>query len=121
MHAGREGICCRCRWGICERHGPKQYDFKAYIELFKKAKKSGLKVQAVMSFHAGGGNVGDGSCDIPLPPWVLKVLADFCLDSSASCTSDSMSTPNSDRSSCNQSCQQAQAADLQADLGSVIA
>ena len=77
-HAGCEGICCRCRWGICERHGPKQYDFKAYIELFKKAKKSGLKVQAVMSFHAGGGNVGDGSCDIPLPPWVLKVLADFC-------------------------------------------
>lgn len=65
------------RWGICERHGPKQYDFKAYIELFKKAKKHGLKVQAVMSFHAGGGNVGDGSCDIPLPPWVLKV-GSFC-------------------------------------------
>ena len=62
------------RWGICERHGPKQYDFKAYVELFKKAKKHGLKVQAVMSFHAGGGNVGDGSCDIPLPPWVMKVL-----------------------------------------------
>ena len=61
------------RWGICERHGPKQYDFSAYIELFKKARKHGLKVQAVMSFHAGGGNVGDGSCDIPLPPWVLEV------------------------------------------------
>ncbi len=91
MRAGCEGICCRCRWGICERHGPKQYDFKAYIELFKKAKKSGLKVQAVMSFHAGGGNVGDGSCDIPLPPWVLKVLADFGL--SAICTSDSSHPP----------------------------
>jgi len=63
----------KCRWGICERHGPKQYDFKAYIELFKKARKHALKVQAVMSFHAGGGNVGDGSCDIPLPPWVMKV------------------------------------------------
>ena len=61
------------RWGICERRGPKQYDFKAYVELFKKARKHGLKVQAVMSFHAGGGNVGDGSCDIPLPPWVMKV------------------------------------------------
>ncbi len=60
-------------WGICERHGPKQYDFTAYMELFKKARKHGLKVQAVMSFHAGGGNVGDGSCDIPLPPWVLQV------------------------------------------------
>ncbi len=43
------------------------------MELFKKARKHGLKVQAVMSFHAGGGNVGDGSCDIPLPPWVMKV------------------------------------------------
>ena len=63
------------RWGICERHGPNQYDFKAYMELFKKAKKHGLKVQSVMSFHAGGGNVGDGSCDIPLPPWVMKVRA----------------------------------------------
>lgn len=61
------------RWGICERHGPKQYDFGAYMELFKKARKHGLKVQAVMSFHAGGGNVGDGSCDIPLPDWVIKV------------------------------------------------
>ena len=65
------------RWGICERHGPRQYDFKAYVELFKKARKHGLKVQAVMSFHAGGGNVGDGSCDIPLPPWVMKVAMCF--------------------------------------------
>lgn len=64
---------CGRRWGICERHGPKQYDFRAYMELFKKARKHGLKVQAVMSFHAGGGNVGDGSCNIPLPDWVLEV------------------------------------------------
>ena len=40
---------------------------------FKKARRLGLKVQAVMSFHAGGGNVGDGSTDIPLPPWVMEV------------------------------------------------
>lgn len=32
----------------------------------------GLKIQAVMSFHAAGGNVGD-TCKIPLPPWVLHV------------------------------------------------
>ena len=43
------------------------------MELFKKARRHGLKVQAVMSFHAGGGNVGDGATDIPLPPWVMKV------------------------------------------------
>lgn len=66
------------RWGICERHGPQQYDFKAYMELFKKAHKHDLKVQAVMSFHAGGGNVGDGSCDIPLPPWVVQVRSHAC-------------------------------------------
>lgn len=33
---------------------------------------AGLKVQAVMSFHAAGGNVGD-TCKIPLPRWVLEV------------------------------------------------
>ena len=42
------------------------------MQLFKKARKHGLKVQAVMSFHAGGGNVGDGATNIPLPAWVLK-------------------------------------------------
>jgi beta-amylase len=30
----------------------------------------GLKLQAVMSFHQCGGNVGD-ACTITLPPWVL--------------------------------------------------
>ena len=44
----------------------------AGVQLFKKARKHGLKVQAVMSFHAGGGNVGDGSTDIPLPLWVIE-------------------------------------------------
>ena len=70
---GVEGVMMDVWWGIVERHGPRQYDFNGYMELFKKAKKHGLKVQAVMSFHAGGGNVGDGSVDIPLPSWVLKV------------------------------------------------
>ncbi len=34
--------------------------------------ENGLKVQAVTSFHAAGGNVGD-TCKIPLPRWVLAV------------------------------------------------
>lgn len=34
--------------------------------------ESGLKVQAVMSFHAAGGNVGD-TCKISLPKWVQAV------------------------------------------------
>ena len=62
--------------------GPQQYDFAAYMQLFKKARKHGLKVQAVMSFHAGGGNVGDGATNIPLPGWVLQARfpgsAGFC-------------------------------------------
>ncbi|KAG0452929.1 hypothetical protein HPP92_025593 [Vanilla planifolia] len=33
----------------------------------------GLKVQAVMSFHQCGGNVGD-SCTIPLPRWVVEEM-----------------------------------------------
>ncbi|KAK9841794.1 hypothetical protein WJX81_003713 [Elliptochloris bilobata] len=69
---GATGIMLDVWWGICERRGPKEYDFSAYMELFKKARKHGLKVQAVMSFHAGGGNVGDGSTDIPLPLWVIE-------------------------------------------------
>jgi len=48
------------------------YDFKAYKELFNIIKKAGLKIQAVMSFHAAGGNVGD-TCKVPLPAWVLEV------------------------------------------------
>lgn len=35
-------------------------------------RESGLKVQAVMSFHAAGGNVGD-TCRISLPRWVHRV------------------------------------------------
>lgn len=37
--------------------------------------ESGLKVQAVMSFHAAGGNVGD-TCKISLPKWVQAVGAE---------------------------------------------
>lgn len=33
---------------------------------------AGLKIQAVMSFHSAGGNVGD-TCKVPLPQWVLDV------------------------------------------------
>ncbi len=40
--------------------------------LFRKVARAGLKVQAVMSFHAAGGNVGD-TCKITLPRWVLDI------------------------------------------------
>ena len=35
-------------------------------------KAKGLRIQAVMSFHACGGNVGDYA-QVPLPDWVFKV------------------------------------------------
>ena len=57
--AGVEGIMIDVWWGIVEHAGPKQYDFSAYQRLFATAAKAGLKIQAVMSFHAAGGNVGE--------------------------------------------------------------
>lgn len=71
-HAGVEGVMVDVWWGIVERGGPKQYDFAAYKRLFHKVAAAGLKVQAVMSFHAAGGNVGD-TCKIPLPKWVHEI------------------------------------------------
>ncbi|KAK9805935.1 hypothetical protein WJX73_006454 [Symbiochloris irregularis] len=70
--AGVEGVMVDVWWGIVEEAGPTKYDFSAYRRLFQKVAEHGLKIQAVMSFHAAGGNVGD-TCKIPLPPWVLHV------------------------------------------------
>lgn len=69
--AGVEGIMMDVWWGIVEKDGPRMYNWSAYRELIDMVRKHGLKVQAVMSFHQCGGNVGD-SCNIPLPPWVLE-------------------------------------------------
>jgi hypothetical protein len=70
--AGVEGVMVDVWWGLVERAGPKSYDFSAYQCLFRKVARAGLKVQAVMSFHAAGGNVGD-TCKIPLPKWILEI------------------------------------------------
>ncbi len=70
--AGVEGVMVDVWWGIVERGGPRSYDFSAYESLFRKVARAGLKVQAVMSFHGAGGNVGD-TCKIPLPKWVLDI------------------------------------------------
>lgn len=67
-----DGVMVDVWWGIIESKGPKQYDWKAYRSLFQAIKDCGLKVQAIMSFHQCGGNVGDGVY-IPLPQWVLQV------------------------------------------------
>ena len=57
--AGVEGIMMDVWWGLVERDSPGSYNWGGYTELLEMAKKHGLKVQAVMSFHQCGGNVGD--------------------------------------------------------------
>lgn len=69
--AGVEGIMMDVWWGLVERENPGEYNWGGYAELLEMAKKHGLKVQAVMSFHKCGGNVGD-SVTIPLPKWVVE-------------------------------------------------
>lgn len=68
---GIEGVMLDVWWGIVERHGPRKYDWEAYREVMDEIKAADLKVQAVMSFHACGANVGD-VVEIPLPDWVLE-------------------------------------------------
>ena len=59
--AGVEGVMMDVWWGIVEKDGPGSYNWSGYRELIDMVHKHGLKVQAVMSFHQCGGNVGD-SC-----------------------------------------------------------
>ncbi|CAN8270520.1 unnamed protein product [Cochlearia groenlandica] len=69
--AGVKGIMVDVWWGLVEKESPGSYNWGGYNELLEMAKKLGLKVQAVMSFHQCGGNVGD-SVTIPLPNWVVE-------------------------------------------------
>ena len=68
---GVEGVMIDVWWGIVEREGPETYDWKAYVELLRMVKKADLKLNAVMSFHACGANVGD-YFRVTLPKWVLE-------------------------------------------------
>ncbi|KAG4159626.1 hypothetical protein ERO13_D02G186600v2 [Gossypium hirsutum] len=70
--AGVDGVMVDVWWGIVESKGPKQYDWSAYRSLFALVQECGLKLQAIMSFHRCGGNVGD-EVTIPLPQWVLDI------------------------------------------------
>ncbi|GLJ16490.1 hypothetical protein SUGI_0281460 [Cryptomeria japonica] len=72
-NTGVEGIVMDVWWGLVEREAPGQYNWSGYRELLEMAKKHGLKVQAAMSFHQCGGNVGD-SVTIPLPRWAVEEI-----------------------------------------------
>eukprot|EP01018_Ginkgo_biloba_P001405 Gb_28692 [translate_table: standard] len=71
--AGVEGVMMDVWWGLVEKDFPGQYNWSGYRDLIEMVRKHGLKIQAVMSFHRCGGNVGD-SCFIPLPKWVLEEM-----------------------------------------------
>lgn len=60
--AGVEGVMIDVWWGTAEHAGPRQYDFSAYRKLFEQVASKGLKVQAVMSFHAGAARARRASC-----------------------------------------------------------
>lgn len=70
--AGVDGIMVDVWWGIVEANGPGLYDWSAYRSLFQLVQKIGLKIQAIMSFHQCGGNIGD-DVFIPIPKWVLAI------------------------------------------------
>ncbi|EKE37411.1 hypothetical protein ENUP19_0194G0028 [Entamoeba nuttalli] len=65
---GVAGVMGDVWWGLVET-SPKSYNWNGYKELIALCKETGLKFQAVMSFHKCGGNVGD-SVNIPIPQWV---------------------------------------------------
>lgn len=72
--AGVDGVMVDVWWGLVEGKGPGSYDWEAYKQLFRLVQEAGLKLQAIMSFHQCGGNVGD-IVNIPIPQWVRDVGA----------------------------------------------
>ena len=70
--AGVEGIMMDVWWGLVEREAAGSYNWGGYAELLEMAKKHGLKVQAVMSFHQCGGNVGDSVTCVSFLPLLFK-------------------------------------------------
>ncbi|VAI11710.1 unnamed protein product [Triticum turgidum subsp. durum] len=74
VDAGVDGVMVDVWWGLVEAKGPRVYDWSAYKQLFKLVHEAGLKLQAIMSLHQCGGNVGD-VVNIPIPQWVRDVGA----------------------------------------------
>ncbi|XP_058072885.1 beta-amylase isoform X2 [Magnolia sinica] len=67
-----DGVMVDIWWGIIENKGPKKCDWRAYRSLFELVQECGLKLQAIMSFHQCGGNVGD-IVNIPIPQWIRDI------------------------------------------------
>jgi len=72
VEAGADGVMIDVWWGLVEGKAPGVYDWSAYKQVFKLVQEAGLKLQAIMSCHQCGGNVGD-VVNIPIPQWVRDV------------------------------------------------
>ena len=70
---GVDAISVDVWWGIVEKAGNDRFDWSYYDGVFQDIRNAGLKVQAIMSFHQCGGNIGD-DCNIPLPSWLWTGL-----------------------------------------------
>eukprot|EP00928_Gymnodinium_smaydae_P100861 TRINITY_DN9_c0_g1_i1.p1 TRINITY_DN9_c0_g1~~TRINITY_DN9_c0_g1_i1.p1 ORF type:complete len:523 (+),score=152.70 TRINITY_DN9_c0_g1_i1:91-1569(+) len=68
--AGVRGVMADVWWGLCEPQ-PGVYRFGAAKALCALLRECRLELQAVMSFHQCGGNVGD-AVTIPIPSWALE-------------------------------------------------
>ena len=69
LACGCGGVMIDCWWGIVEGAAPRWYEWRGYRALADACAERGLKIDFVLSFHACGGSVGDGECDIGLPAW----------------------------------------------------
>lgn len=69
--ANATGVMVDIWWGLVERE-PLTYDWTPYLQLAEMLRSLDLKMQAIMSFHSCGGNVGD-VCNIQLPRWLGNV------------------------------------------------
>eukprot|EP00026_Physarum_polycephalum_P006918 Phypoly_transcript_06971.p1 GENE.Phypoly_transcript_06971~~Phypoly_transcript_06971.p1 ORF type:complete len:481 (+),score=75.82 Phypoly_transcript_06971:254-1696(+) len=69
---GLKGVMVDVWWGLVERDGEGKYEWGGYVQLLEEIKKNGLRLEAIMSFHACGNGPGD-NVFIPLPKWVTKI------------------------------------------------
>ncbi|KAI8474102.1 MAG: glycoside hydrolase superfamily [Monoraphidium minutum] len=69
-NSGVHGVAVDVWWSATER-SPRCYSWGGYRQLLEVLRPTGLKLQAVLSFHACGGNCNDVA-QIPLPAWVLQ-------------------------------------------------
>lgn len=67
------GVMLDVWWGLCEP-SPGAYDFARVRSLAARCGELDLRVQATMSFHQCGGNIGD-NVTIPLPSWAVDAAA----------------------------------------------